>query len=317
MVRTSLLAFSTLLMVLVFRLSAQGQVLNGTGSYKGAAPGWDRGMQTTMHCGNNPESWVRGSASLDKGSSSLSLTVQLETDSVFAGPKGRVTVAIRSAEGKTIYTVATDEIGIGGKPPGNVVIRSFSSTVSVPASISQEANSLYLDAQCTGSINRLFNIDLTHANRDFDLVASGTSSEVGSGSVEARKVVEEATANAKKISAKGTPEYTAALRTKYLARVPCQAPVFSPGALDLDDRYRRNFSDTTPVWGGDPVVPGTFPDTVAITGNGKVCTGTVIGPKAVLTPAHCYCAVASKRRFISETAFTALQVLDIYPAGNR
>src|ERR1700727_1491233 len=112
MTRTSLLPSLALLMVFLAGLSAQGQVLNGTGSYKGAAPGWDRGMQTTMHCGNSPESWGGGWA----------------------------TVAIRNAEGKTIYTVATDEIGIGGKPPGNVVIRSFSSTVSVPASISQEAN---------------------------------------------------------------------------------------------------------------------------------------------------------------------------------
>src|ERR1700727_539394 len=108
MTRTSLLPSLALLMVFLAGLSAQGQVLNGTGSYKGAAPGWDRGMQTTMHCGNSPESWVRGSASLDKGSGLLSLTGQLETDSVFAGPKGRVTVAIRNAEGKTIYTVATD-----------------------------------------------------------------------------------------------------------------------------------------------------------------------------------------------------------------
>jgi hypothetical protein len=37
------------------------------------------------------------------------------------------------------------------------------------------------------------------------------------------------------------------------------------------------------------VAPGTFPDTVAITGNGKICTGVVIGAQAVLTAAHCYC----------------------------
>jgi V8-like Glu-specific endopeptidase len=305
MTRTSLLLFLTLLMVLLCVLSGQGQVLNGTGSYKGAAPGWDRGMQTTMHCGNSPESWVRGAASLDKGSGLLSLTVQLETDSVFAGPKGRVTVAIRNAEGKTIYTVATDEIGIGGKPPGNVVIRSFSSTVSVPTSISQDANSLYLDAQCTGSINRLFNIDLTQANRGFDLVASGTSSEVSPGSVEARKLVENAADNAKKISAKGTPEYTAALRTEISGQGALAAAGINPGTLDLDERYRRNFSDTTRVWGGDPVVPGTFPDTVAITGNGKVCTGTVIGPKTVLTAAHCYCAGVKETVYFGDSVHGA------------
>ena len=44
------------------------------------------------------------------------------------------------------------------KPPGNVVIRSFRLDEAVSGSrpTLQEANSLYLDAQCTGSINRLF-----------------------------------------------------------------------------------------------------------------------------------------------------------------
>lgn len=80
--RVFFLPFLILITFFVFYSPALGQVINGTGSYKGATPGWDRGMQTTMHCGNNPESWVRGSASLDKASGVLSVTVQLETDSV-------------------------------------------------------------------------------------------------------------------------------------------------------------------------------------------------------------------------------------------
>jgi len=302
--------FLALLQVLItlclLSLAALGQVINGTGSYKGAAPGWDRGMQTTMHCGNDPESWVRGSASLDKTSGVLSVTVQLETDSVFAGPKGRINVTIRNAEGATIYTVLSDEIGIGGKSfLGNVVIRNFSSTVSIPPPISQQANSLYLDAQCTGSINRLFNIDLSNANKSFDLVASGTSSEVSPGSLEARRFVASATAHAEAISAKGTPEYTAALRQEISSGGLVASAKASPSPIDLDERYRRNFSDTTRIWGGDPVIPGTFPDTVAITGNGKVCTGTVIGPRAVLTAAHCYCAGVSETVYFGDSVHNA------------
>jgi hypothetical protein len=195
MFRTSSLFLLMLLMVPECGFLALGQVITGTGSYKNAAEGWDRGMQSTMHCGNNPESWVRGSASLDKASGVLSATIQLETDSVFAGPKGRATVAIKNAEGKTIYTVASDEIGIGGKPPGNVVIRNFSSTISIPKSVSQEAISLYLEAQCTGSINRLFNIDLSRANPGFELVAPGPATEGGIGSLEARRLVANAAAS--------------------------------------------------------------------------------------------------------------------------
>jgi V8-like Glu-specific endopeptidase len=300
-----LVVFLISIVIFFDSLAALGQVINGTGSYKGAALGWDRGMQTTMHCGNNPESWVRGSASLDKASGVLSVTVQLETDSVFAGPKGRITVTIRNSDGKTIYTVLSDEIGIGGKSfLGNVVIRNFGSTFYSPLSISQEANSLYLDAQCTGSINRLFNIDLSNPSKNFDLVASATSSEVGPGSLEARQFVASATAHAEAVSAKGTPQFTAALRGEISAGGVASGKA-NPSPIDLDERYRRNFSDTTRVWGGDPVVPGTFPDTVAITGNGKVCTGTVIGPRAVLTAAHCYCAGVKETVYFGDSVHNA------------
>src|SRR5215472_10569864 len=86
------------------------QTVIGTGTYKGANPGWDRGMQTTMHCGNDPESWVRGSATLNKQSGELSLIVQLETDSIIAGPKGRVVITIRDSAQKPIYIVTSDEV---------------------------------------------------------------------------------------------------------------------------------------------------------------------------------------------------------------
>jgi hypothetical protein len=46
----------------------------GSGPYKAKSGGWDRGMQTTMYCGNGPESWVRGNATLDTASGALSLT---------------------------------------------------------------------------------------------------------------------------------------------------------------------------------------------------------------------------------------------------
>src|SRR5256885_9439795 len=82
--------------------STFGQTVSATGSSEGAAPGWDRGMESTMHCGNNPESWVRGSAMLDKQSGVLSIVVQLETDSVLAGPKGSVIASIRGAGGNLI-----------------------------------------------------------------------------------------------------------------------------------------------------------------------------------------------------------------------
>lgn len=239
-------------------LSTSGQVVNATGSYKGAAPGWDRGMESTMHCGNNPESWVRGSATLDKQSGALSMVVQLETDSVLAGPKGRVIASIRDAGGNLLYRATSDEIGIGGKPPGNVVIRNFSSTMSIPLGISSAANSISLDAECRGSITRLFNIDLGNITRSFDVVASNFR-EQSNGSPDATKLVVGAFSEAGKVSQPGTPEYTASLRKDMSVGSPdVQTQNVGTTSLDNDVRYRDNFSDQTRVWAAIWSPPALF-----------------------------------------------------------
>jgi hypothetical protein len=63
-------------------------IIQGTGDYDGP-PGFDRGMQTTQWCGNNPESWVRGSASLDTDSAILKMTVLLEMEFNMAARKDK------------------------------------------------------------------------------------------------------------------------------------------------------------------------------------------------------------------------------------
>jgi secreted trypsin-like serine protease len=78
-------------------------------------------------------------------------------------------------------------------------------------------------------------------------------------------------------------------------------PNTAPTSLDDDPRYRTNFSDQARVWGGDPVAPGTFPDAVAITGNGKICSGIVIGAQAVLTAAHCFCGGVKQTVYFGDT----------------
>lgn len=150
---------------------AEAQTISVSGSYKGAGPGWDRGMNSTMHCGNNPESWARGSASLDK-SGRLSITVQLETDSTTAGPKGRVSVTMKDAVGRGLATATTDEIGIGGKPPGGAVIKNFSSTADIDQNIVTKTKSMYIDAQCTGSVGQLWGIDLGDAAKAFKIIVT-------------------------------------------------------------------------------------------------------------------------------------------------
>lgn len=160
--------------------ACQGQSISGTGTYKGAGPGWDRGKQTTMHCGSNPESWVRGSATLDKQTGALTITVELETDSIVAGPKGRVVITLRDAQQKAIYVITSDEVGTGGRQ-NKAAIRDFNSTVTIPVPIAMRTESLFLDAECTGHVDGLFNLNLQLAGKEFEAFSSGSSLEVNSG----------------------------------------------------------------------------------------------------------------------------------------
>ena len=46
-------------------------------------------------------------------------------------------------------------------------------------------------------------------------------------------------------------------------------------------------SEPTPIYGGDQVDPGTWPTAVAIELGAKLCTGTLVSDRLVLTAAHC------------------------------
>lgn len=128
-----------------------------TGPYDGA-PGFDRGMQTTQHCGNNPESWVRGSAKLDTETGTLAVDVQLETDSVAAGPKGKLTVYVIDADSHLRAVIESSDIGIGGKPPGPAVSRTYSSHVQLGSYLAKRAAKLTLHAVCTGIVKQLYGV---------------------------------------------------------------------------------------------------------------------------------------------------------------
>jgi Trypsin len=65
--------------------------------------------------------------------------------------------------------------------------------------------------------------------------------------------------------------------------------VTDANAQKFIDEEVRTFS--TRVFGGWQVPPQRLPEVVAIRSRaGEWCTGTLIGPKAVLTAAHCFCA---------------------------
>lgn len=142
----------------------------GWGTY--AAPrdgrhdGKDHGLQAVTYCGSNPESWVRGSAALSLGTVAwLNLTLELETDSPQAGPKGWLHVmlskgCLHPVNGYcdavhdplvNLYTVETDEVGIGGKSGDDTGIVRRSGSVEIPVNVARQVTHVAVQAECTGS----------------------------------------------------------------------------------------------------------------------------------------------------------------------
>ena len=143
----------------------------GWGTYvaphDGRHDGQDHGLQATTYCGANPESWVRGSAALSLGTVAwLNLTLELETDSPQAGPKGRLHVTLSKGclhpvHGAcdavhdplvNLYTVETDEVSIGGRGrDGDTGIVRRSASVDIPDNVARQVTHVEVQAECTGS----------------------------------------------------------------------------------------------------------------------------------------------------------------------
>ena len=138
----------------------------GWGTYlaphDGRHDGQDHGLQAATYCGADPESWVRGSAALSLGW--LSLTLELQTDSPLAGPKGRLSITLSKGCLHPVrgacdavhdplvkpYTVETDEVSIGGKGGGETGIVRRSGSVNMPDAIARQVTHVAVQAECTG-----------------------------------------------------------------------------------------------------------------------------------------------------------------------
>lgn len=80
-------------------------------------------------------------------------------------------------------------------------------------------------------------------------------------------------------------------------RRPNARPILSvnPGphysSITEDPRYFLNLMQTDrlrKIFGGEAVPEGSYPDVVAVLGNQRICTGTLVTPNVVLTAAHCH-----------------------------
>lgn len=142
-----------------FDTAAKAQVLSGVGGYSGA-PGFSRGFQATMYCGNWPESWLRGSAFLDRRTGILTMHIGLETDATHAGPKGQILAFITDAYGNLLARVASSEVGRGGKFPGSAAINNFQANMYLGPDIANRAARITVVPNLTGFIDRFWNISL-------------------------------------------------------------------------------------------------------------------------------------------------------------
>lgn len=151
------LIIQTILCLIAMNL-CYGQ-LAGTGSYNGP-PGFANGFQSTQYCGNNPESWVRCSVSLDKATGLLTMQVNLETDATHAGPKGQGLAYVYDCNGYLLARVASAEVGRGGKMPGVAENSTFQASFNLGPDIGSRACKVTAVANCTGVEFRWFNVTL-------------------------------------------------------------------------------------------------------------------------------------------------------------
>jgi secreted trypsin-like serine protease len=134
---------------------------------------------------------------------------------------------------------------------------------------------------------------------------SGTT--VAQPSVQGDKEVVAAEAFARSLAKEGTSQYARLFHRALeeardeLGSEGQQPPV--PGILD-DERYAANLErmmgSGPKIWGGRRVAPGGYPQVVAVTGNGQLCSGIVIAPRVVLTAAHCHCQGITERVLLGE-----------------
>jgi hypothetical protein len=130
---------------------------SGIQQYSGA-PGFDRGFCATAYCGNSPESWVRGRADIDRASGRVAMELELETDSVAAGPKGSMDVALHDANGAVLKSIKSAVSGIGGKTPGKSWIVDIPATINVDQQIANKVSSVAVSAMCNGAVDKWFNL---------------------------------------------------------------------------------------------------------------------------------------------------------------
>jgi hypothetical protein len=137
---------------------------------------------------------------------------------------------------------------------------------------------------------------------------------MGCGTVEAQanstttwEKIKAAERAASKLGSPGSAEYDAARANAFNDAIDRSRSYRDSGAIidpagkptiTLDPRFNDNLvwmarqtvsGDNSRIFGGVAVLTGDFPDVVAVRGNSRLCTGTLIARDVVLTAGHCVC----------------------------
>jgi hypothetical protein len=128
----------------------------GQGPYTGP---FERGFCSTTYCGDSGvESWVRGRADLNPANGQIAILLELETDALDAGPKGIMKAIFKDADGKTLATVKSSEVGVGGKVPGRSRIENIPASGAMPVNLAGQVASIEIQTTCTGYVQKWFNL---------------------------------------------------------------------------------------------------------------------------------------------------------------
>lgn len=102
---------------------------------------------------------------------------------------------------------------------------------------------------------------------------------------------------------------------------------YTPRTIEFDSRFQTNVArlqsyaeprstgtaGNKRIWNGLAVSPknDAFADTVAILGNGGICTGTLVSPRLVLTAGHCFCGGVKNEVLIGNDILSPLHRIPV------
>jgi hypothetical protein len=110
---------------------------------------------------SRPESWVRGSATLDTSTGVLNLALQLTTNSKTAGPCGKLTVVLRDSQGSDLVRVTMGRaVCQGGRATEPAASQDFSLPKTVPLALAQRTKTVVITLAYSGWHLGAWNVNL-------------------------------------------------------------------------------------------------------------------------------------------------------------